>query len=127
MISSDPEYSAFRESVVDSRISEQVAGGPMTGGRCNVTGQRFATPPSRLSMLRLRAFYAVKHLVPRAIQIYLRRRRSRYLLANHLHEWPVDLTANGKPRGWQGWPNQRKFALVLTHDVESARGVELAN
>jgi len=46
-------------------------------------------------------------------------------MANHLQEWPVDLKANGKPRGWQGWPNQSRFALVLTHDVESARGVGL--
>lgn len=92
----------------------------------NLSGQRFAAPPSRLSMWTLMAFYAVKPLVPRAIQLYLRRRRSRYLLANHLHKWPVDLRTNDKPRGWQGWPNNSKFALVLTHDIESTRGVELA-
>ena len=31
--------------------------------------------------------------------------------------------ANTKPKGWTGWPEGRKFALVLTHDVEGSRGV----
>jgi peptidoglycan/xylan/chitin deacetylase (PgdA/CDA1 family) len=28
------------------------------------------------------------------------------------------------PAGWCGWPDQKRFALVLTHDVETARGQE---
>jgi len=28
------------------------------------------------------------------------------------------------PEGWDGWPEQKHFALVLTHDVESQRGLE---
>jgi hypothetical protein len=28
------------------------------------------------------------------------------------------------PDGWKGWPEQRKFAFVLTHDVESQRGLD---
>jgi glycosyltransferase involved in cell wall biosynthesis len=27
------------------------------------------------------------------------------------------------PKGWSGWPEDKKFALVLTHDVESERGL----
>lgn len=26
------------------------------------------------------------------------------------------------PAGWKGWPNNKKFAFVLTHDVDSAKG-----
>lgn len=29
-----------------------------------------------------------------------------------------------KPPGWNGWPGGKKFALVLTHDVEGRRGLE---
>jgi hypothetical protein len=27
------------------------------------------------------------------------------------------------PTGWPGWPGGKKFALVLTHDVEGAAGL----
>ena len=27
------------------------------------------------------------------------------------------------PRGWPGWPNGKRFALVLTHDVEGCKGL----
>lgn len=37
--------------------------------------------------------------------------------------WPIDPGAGAKPPGWKGWPNGSEFALVLTHDVESAEGV----
>jgi hypothetical protein len=32
--------------------------------------------------------------------------------------------SNKKPEGWSGWPDGRKFALILTHDVETARGLK---
>jgi glycosyltransferase involved in cell wall biosynthesis/peptidoglycan/xylan/chitin deacetylase (PgdA/CDA1 family) len=37
-------------------------------------------------------------------------------------KWPIDPAAAGAPVSWQGWPENKKFALVLTHDVESAVG-----
>lgn len=40
----------------------------------------------------------------------------------HASSWPVDEKAGGPPPGWQGWPGNKKFALILTHDVESAAG-----
>lgn len=36
--------------------------------------------------------------------------------------WPIDKRAAEKPEGWKGWPAGKKFALVLTHDVETAKG-----
>lgn len=29
-----------------------------------------------------------------------------------------------KPKGWPGWPGRKEFAVVLTHDVESSKGVD---
>lgn len=36
--------------------------------------------------------------------------------------WPIDPKAAAPPAGWRGWPEGKKFALVLTHDVEWAGG-----
>jgi hypothetical protein len=36
--------------------------------------------------------------------------------------WPIDERAAKKPEGWQGWPKEKQFALVLTHDVDTQRG-----
>lgn len=38
--------------------------------------------------------------------------------------WPIDENAAKPPEGWVGWPDGKKFALVLTHDVETAEGVD---
>jgi len=38
--------------------------------------------------------------------------------------WPIDQKAAKPPEGWQGWPDGKKFALVLTHDVETAEGLD---
>ena len=52
----------------------------------------------------------------------------RKLIANKLPKysdvWPIDPNSATPPKGWEGWPNGKKFALVLTHDVENAIGLE---
>ena len=71
-----------------------------------------------------RVFYQVKPLIPRAFQIALRRcvaLRKRKLCENI---WPIDRAADKKPAGWSGWPDNKHFALILTHDVDTARGQE---
>ncbi|HZZ17763.1 MAG TPA: glycosyltransferase, partial [Opitutaceae bacterium] len=37
--------------------------------------------------------------------------------------WPIDPSSAVAPEGWSGWPEQKKFAFVITHDVESAEGL----
>jgi len=37
--------------------------------------------------------------------------------------WPINEAAGQRPDNWRGWPNEKQFALVLTHDVESAGGL----
>lgn len=67
-------------------------------------------------------FYRVKPWVPRGLQLALRRRmvlRKRAAVSN---VWPIDPKAGASPRGWTGWPGGKRFAVVLTHDVESAEG-----
>jgi len=67
-------------------------------------------------------FYTLKPFIPRALQINLRRmiaKRKRRLCSN---EWPIDPQAGNPPPGWQGWPEGKKFALVIQHDVDTQKG-----
>jgi hypothetical protein len=36
--------------------------------------------------------------------------------------WPIGKIGAGVPENWAGWPHGKKFAVVLTHDVETADG-----
>mgnify|MGYP000862242998 CR=1 FL=1 len=69
-------------------------------------------------------YYTLKPLIPRPVQILMRRQHAGWLLSRVGYRWPIDDTASGPPPGWSGWPEGKRFALVLTHDVESARGVD---
>ena len=71
-----------------------------------------------------RIFYLIKPLIPRSFQIALRRYvalRKRKLCGNI---WPIDQAAGKKPIGWSDWPDNKRFALILTHDVDTAAGQE---
>ncbi len=75
-------------------------------------------------MILTNVYHSLKPLLPRRLQINFRRalflaRRSAYRKV-----WPIDERAGRLPEGWTGWPGQRRFAFVLTHDVEGPGGVE---
>jgi glycosyltransferase involved in cell wall biosynthesis len=38
--------------------------------------------------------------------------------------WPIMPGSERPPENWPGWPERKKFAVVLTHDVESKAGLE---
>lgn len=38
--------------------------------------------------------------------------------------WPIMPGSDQRPQDWPGWPGGKKFAFVLTHDVESTAGLE---
>ena len=67
-------------------------------------------------------YYKLKPFIPRRIQIALRRRIVLRKREKYSHVWPIDESAGKPPDGWTGWPDGKKFALVLTHDVETAEG-----
>lgn len=67
-------------------------------------------------------YYLLKPLLPRTLQIFLRRALVRYQLKKYRHIWPIDEMAGKQPPNWQGWPEKKKFALVLTHDVDVEKG-----
>ncbi len=67
-------------------------------------------------------YYFSKPLIPRRLQIEMRRMKIRNALAGCAHIWPIDKQACRPPQDWTGWPDGKRFALVLTHDVEKAQG-----
>lgn len=70
----------------------------------------------------LSAYYKLKPLIPRRAQLAMRGAYARWKLKRVSHMWPIDPKAGDPPPGWRGWPDGKRFALVLTHDVERAQG-----
>lgn len=61
-------------------------------------------------------------MIPRPIQVWLRSQMVRRTRHAHTATWPILEEAGEPPQGWGGWPGQRRFALALAHDVETAVG-----
>jgi predicted glycosyltransferase len=74
-------------------------------------------------MLRNRIYYQVKPFIPRALRAAVRRRIALRLEAKVRDVWPIMPGSEQTPPGWQGWPDGKKFAVVLTHDVEGSAGL----
>lgn len=70
-----------------------------------------------------RLYYHVKPFLSRKIQIMLRSLVARQKRAMFRDRWPIDPNAGVIPSGFQGWPGGKRFSFVLTHDVDTARGV----
>ena len=72
----------------------------------------------------LKTYYQFKPLIPRRLQIAVRRAIARVNLRIHRDVWPIDERAGIPPKNWKGWPGGKKFAFLLTHDVDKAVGQE---
>jgi glycosyltransferase involved in cell wall biosynthesis len=73
-------------------------------------------------MLWTDAYYHMKPVIPRALQLCIRRRWAKRRRRANVDSWPIDRTACIAPPGWPGWPGGKQFALILTHDVEGKKG-----
>jgi peptidoglycan/xylan/chitin deacetylase (PgdA/CDA1 family) len=89
---------------------------------------------------RLGLYYSVKPLLPRPIQLAVRRSYARLQARRRFPAWPIEpaLVRRQHERFAQAldrsgrnqvpfvnfWPDRRRFALILTHDVEGPAGVE---
>jgi hypothetical protein len=74
-------------------------------------------------MLVRRVYYALKPMIPRRLQLLLRRLRVRYHRLLHSDVWPICEKAGKRPEGWTGWPEDKRAALILAHDVETEKGL----
>ena len=86
------------------------------------------------------AYYGVRPVLPRRLQIAARRVYSRVQARRDFPRWPLEESLHefvdrvlgwatalaGRPVPYIGWwPDGHRWALVLTHDVETADGVQL--
>lgn len=79
---------------------------------------------NKIEMLVNQFYYVGKPFIPRWLQISLRRKIVKRKRSIYTSVWPIDERASGLPEQWSGWPEQRQFAFVLTHDVDTAEGRE---
>jgi glycosyltransferase involved in cell wall biosynthesis len=70
-----------------------------------------------------RIYYGLKPYLPWRLRIALRRIIARWRREAYQDVWPVKESAKHPPVEWPGWPDGKKFAFVLTHDVEGAYGL----
>ena len=68
-------------------------------------------------MLKTTPFAFLKPFLPRRLQILIRRTLINVFLPFYGDVWPIDPKSSRPPEGWTGWPEGKKFALILTHDV----------
>ncbi|MHC4205521.1 MAG: polysaccharide deacetylase family protein [Planctomycetota bacterium] len=68
-------------------------------------------------------YYTLKPYLPKAMLLQYRRFWARFVRARYRHDWPICQAAGTAPPDWPGWPGEKKFALVLTHDVDTHKGV----
>ena len=74
-------------------------------------------------MNRNRIYYRIKPLIPTALRLAVRRWVARRQLTKVQNIWPIAPGSEQPPKNWSGWPEGKKFALVLTHDVEGEEGL----
>ncbi len=87
------------------------------------------------NLIFMKFFYSIKPLIPRFLQIYFRRKKAKRI-KNSFPKWPIDTTLEDlKKRMLQNlnleripfiwfWPEEKKFAFILTHDVETKEGLK---
>jgi hypothetical protein len=69
-------------------------------------------------------YYPIKPFISRKIQLRLRRFLVAISLKKHKNVWPINQNASKKPDWFKGWPDGKRFALIITHDVEKSGGLE---
>ncbi|CAN5523952.1 hypothetical protein BH20VER1_BH20VER1_10980 [soil metagenome] len=75
-------------------------------------------------MIRNRLYYQLKPLIPPAVRMRVRRRVAARVRQRVADVWPIMPGSEHPPEGWNGWPEKKQFAFVLTHDVEGPVGLE---
>lgn len=71
-----------------------------------------------------RAYYMAKPFMPDPFRYGVRSLVARRRRRQTSDVWPILPGSDRRPDGWPGWPEGKKFALVLTHDVEGITGVD---
>jgi hypothetical protein len=107
--------------------------------RYRVASAESRTVANRARGVSLRGYYALRPLLPRGVQIAMRRSFSRVQMRTRFPRWPLEPALDELYRrllallaeiasepvpSIAAWPDGRSWALVLTHDVETKTGYD---
>ncbi len=67
-------------------------------------------------------YYLIKGLIPRRLQVLIRSLLVREKRRRYKRIWPISRDAKRKPFSCFQWPENKRFAFILTHDVDTAIG-----
>jgi hypothetical protein len=70
------------------------------------------------------AYFTLRPYFPKSVRVAVRRRVARRARNAFPGSWPINPIAAKPPENWAGWPDGKKFAFVLTHDVEGTKGLD---
>jgi predicted glycosyltransferase len=83
------------------------------------------SPGSKIvAVFRNYLYYRLKPFIPRSVRFFIRRWTARQQWERARDTWPIMPGSEHPPDGWPGWPDGKKCALVLTHDVEGPDGLK---
>jgi len=74
-------------------------------------------------MIINKLYYVFKPIIPWRLRLAMRRSRAASRRISRSDVWPIDEQAGVAPPNWLGWPDGKRFAFVLSHDVEGNKGV----
>jgi hypothetical protein len=74
-------------------------------------------------MIPLNLYYIIKPAIPHGLRLRLRSLLAARQRRRSAAVWPINPSAASPPEWWRGWREGRKFAFVLTHDVEGQKGL----
>lgn len=92
--------------------------------------ERYRGGTSGRRSLPLSAYYALKPMLPRRLQIAMRRRYAQRQMRTEFPRWPIEPLLVDRRHEEEAhspsaptWPDGKRFAGILTHDVEGPAGV----
>lgn len=62
-------------------------------------------------------------MLPRSARFRMRQWYARVKRSRTNPVWPILPGSERKPEGWGGWPENKQFAIALSHDIEGPAGV----
>lgn len=75
-------------------------------------------------MFRLKLYYHAKPFLPWSLRMAVRRFFASRKRQQNKATWPIDPSTTTPPSGWSGWPDKKRFAFLLSHDVETQIGYD---
>jgi len=110
---------AWQPKFADTRPLNEIT------ARINDFIQRSLEPSQNRTVVEMRSalYYSLKPFIPKRLRLAIRGWQTRRKRERFREVWPILRASARRPKDWPGWPEGKKFAFVLTHDVEGASGV----